>query len=64
MTDVTAPNGGTIRRVELEIDPEPDASEREAITAALESGGAGEALPDAWRTAALREGVDDEPADP
>ena len=48
----------------LEIDPEPDASEREAITAALEGGGSGGVLADAWRTAALREGVDDEPTDP
>ncbi len=50
--------------MELEIDPEPDASEREAIAAALEGGRADGSLPDAWRTAALQEGVEDEPTDP
>lgn len=50
--------------MELEIDPEPDAAEREAITAAVEAAATARvpAL-DAWRAAALRESVE-EPVDP
>lgn len=44
--------------MELEIDPAPDEAERRAIAAALAQSGS-PPEPDAWRAAALEEGVDD-----
>ena len=49
--------------MELEIDPEPDEAERDAILAALKVATTPAPALDAWRAAALREGVE-EPADP
>ena len=49
--------------MELEIDPEPDEAQRGAIVAALEAATPPAPPLDAWRAAALREGVE-EPADP
>ncbi len=60
---VTACGEGYDQVVELEIDPEPDEAERGAIVAALEAATAPAPALDAWRAAALREGVED-PADP
>lgn len=50
--------------MELEIDPEPDDAEREAITVAIAAATAGAPALDAWRAAALREGVDEPVGEP
>lgn len=63
MAGVTALWRGYDQAVELEIDPEPDETERDVILAALEAATAPAPALDAWRAAALREGVE-EPADP
>ena len=48
---------GYDRAVKLRIDPEPDEAEREAIEAAI--GTAEAPAGDAWRAAALAEGVEE-----
>ena len=64
ITGVTAPNRGTIPAVELEIDPEPDEAEREAIVAAIERATAKAPALDAWRAAALLDAVEEPVGEP
>lgn len=63
VTGVNSAGWSYDQAVELEIDPEPDEAQRGAILAALEVATTPAPALDAWRAAALREGVE-EPADP
>jgi len=50
--------------VELEIDPEPDEAEREAIAAAIEAAAGRAPALDAWRAAALLDGAEQPAGEP